>query len=417
MESENVFRRGGVWQFRMRVPKEFAHLDKRTFVKFSLKTHDRVEALVKATEAKERFLSLWMAQSCGQSTGLDSFEQIVRHCRSLGFSYKPLEDLTDEEFMARAMATLDAPPESAIAALGLADDPSDTTASLMEFFEDARRAENSNKSDFQMEKWRAPFLRAIELFNATNGIKPVKDVCRADAIAVHSKLLDRIEAAEIGASSANRIMGSLSSMWSTYAKRSQWEQPNPFRGLHIKERRKQLRPPVPDEFVRQIVKPGALDGMNGECKAILLTLINTGCRPSEVIGLRKEHIHLQHNNPHIQIKPEGRDLKTSESERDMPLIGVALEAMRQYPDGFARYRETPTNATATINKFLKARKLVPAGCTCYGFRHSFQDRLTSSDVQERMARDLMGHRLQGERYGEGATLEHKARILDPISFK
>jgi integrase len=91
--------------------------------------------------------------------------------------------------------------------------------------------------------------------------------------------------------------------------------------------------------------------------------------------------------------------------------------MRQYPEGFARYRETPTNATATINKFLKARKLVPAGCTCYGFRHSFQDRLTGADVQERMARDLMGHRLQGERYGEGATLTHKARILEPISFK
>jgi integrase len=218
-------------------------------------------------------------------------------------------------------------------------------------------------------------------------------------------------------------MTSLSSMWSSYAKRAQWEQPNPFRGLHFKEKKQQTRPPVPEEFVRLALQPGALDGLNDECRAILLTAINTGCRPSEIIGLESQHICLSNNTPHIQIKPDNRELKTDDSERDIPLIGIALEAMRSFPDGFERYREKPLNATENINKFLRNNDLVPAHpdhkgrfLTCYSYRHSFQDRLTAAEVPERIARDLMGHRLKGERYGDGASLDHKATILKPISY-
>lgn len=425
MASENIKQRGNVWHFNMRVPAEYAHLHNEPHVRFSLKTRDRLDALNKAEEARERFLSLWQAQEVGiEKNSLEQFEAIVKHCRSLGFQYKPFGELSDRELEDRLIATEGAPRESAIAATGIAGDVSEKSSALFDLFKSARAADIANKSDDQMRVWKNPFIRALDLFHEINEVKPIDDISRHDALAVHTHLVERLTAGEIGASSANRIMTSLSSMWSTYARRAQLDRPNPFRELHIKERKKKTRPPVPEEFIKLALRPGTLDKLNPECRAILLTVINTGCRPSEVIGLQRQHIHLSCNIPHIQIKPDGRELKTDQSERDIPLIGIALEAMRCYPNGFSeKYREKPTNATANINKFLKNNDLVPRHpddpkkfMTCYSFRHSFRDRLTAAEVQDSIARDFMGHRQSGEKYGEGASLEHKARILEPISF-
>ena len=40
--------------------------------------------------------------------------------------------------------------------------------------------------------------------------------------------------------------------------------------------------------------------------------------------------------PHICVVPEDRDIKTDQSKREIPLMGVALMAMREQPDGFPR---------------------------------------------------------------------------------
>lgn len=37
--------------------------------------------------------------------------------------------------------------------------------------------------------------------------------------------------------------------------------------------------------------------------------------------------------------PEGRAVKTDQSKREIPLVGVVLMAMRVQPDGFPRYRD------------------------------------------------------------------------------
>lgn len=423
-EAESILKRGNVWQFFMRVPVEYAAIDKRTFIKFSLKTSDKSEALRRSAEARERLFTLWQAQSLGHETvSVEKFEAIVKHCQALGFQYKPLGALSDEEIVKRVVQTEAMPEESAIAAVGVARQPTDSSKNMFELFEKTRAVENANKSKHQLRVWKNPFLRALELFHQVNEEKPIEDISRNDALAVHSHLSERLLAKEIGASSANRIMTSLSSMWNSYAKRAQLDAQNPFRNLHIKEKKKTVRPPVPEDYIKRALKPGALDNLNSQCRAILLTVINTGCRPSEIIGLEAQHIHLAANIPYIQIKPDGRDLKTDDSERDVPLLGVALEAMRAHPQGFPEYRDRPLSATANINKFIKNNKLVPChpddekkSLTCYSYRHSFQDRLTAAEVPERIARDLMGHRLKGERYGDGASLEHKARILEAISF-
>ena len=49
-------------------------------------------------------------------------------------------------------------------------------------------------------------------------------------------------------------------------------------------------------------------------------------------------------------------------------------------------------------------------------RHAFEDRLLAAKVDEWVRRDLMGHRLSREEYGEGAILDNQHEILAPLAF-
>ena len=80
---------------------------------------------------------------------------------------------------------------------------------------------------------------------------------------------------------------------------------NPFRNLNFKTRRgKKTRahPPFTDEWVREKILLGsALDGLTREIILAPLMIVETGCRPSEIINLRPEDIVLDHDVPHLII--------------------------------------------------------------------------------------------------------------------
>jgi integrase len=100
----------------------------------------------------------------------------------------------------------------------------------------------------------------------------------------------------------------------------------------------------------------------------------------------------------------------------IPLLGVSLEAFRQYPQGFPRYANSPS-LTDTINKYLRENGLLESEeHTLYGLRHSFEDRMLAAGIDERIRRDLMGHSLRRERYGEGASLELLQTLLKPLAL-
>jgi hypothetical protein len=114
--------------------------------------------------------------------------------------------------------------------------------------------------------------------------------------------------------------------------------------------------------------------------------------------------------------PEGRDLKTDQSAREIPLVGVALRAMQEQPDGFPRYRDKADVLSALVNKALKARELRPErGQSLYSLRHTFEDRLTAVDAPDKIIACLMGHKWSRPRYGVGPSLEHKRDWLERIA--
>ena len=190
----------------------------------------------------------------------------------------------------------------------------------------------------------------------------------------------------------------------------------PLSGWALKEGDKHHRPPFSLPWIQEkILAPGALDTLNTQARCILLGMINTGYRPSEGASLDRDHIVLDHEFPHINIKPINRTLKSQHAKRKIPLVGVSLEAFRECRDGFPRYADSP-GLSAVVNDYLRAHGMAESpDHTMYSLRHSFEDRLLAAEVDERIRRDLMGHSLTRERYGKGASLEQRARAIEAIA--
>jgi len=191
----------------------------------------------------------------------------------------------------------------------------------------------------------------------------------------------------------------------------------PLSDLSIREGEKKTRPAFSTAWIKEtLLAPGALDGLNAEARAILLGMVNTGYRPSEGAALTAAQIRLDAEVPHISIEPIGRQLKSQYARRKIPLLGVSLDAIKAYPNGFPRYRDSAA-LSATINKFLRENNLLETPAhSMYSLRHSFEDRMLAAGVDDRIRRDLFGHSLNRERYGHGASLEQARDLLAPIAL-
>jgi integrase len=157
--------------------------------------------------------------------------------------------------------------------------------------------------------------------------------------------------------------------------------------------------------------------LNDEARDVVYAVMETGARPSEIVNLTAQRIVLDAEIPYIRIQPEGRLLKTQHSERDIPLVGLALEAMKRHPQGFPRYFDKGSSLSATLMKHFSKRELLPtAQHKVYSFRHSFKDRLKAVEAPEELIDEMMGHRTHKPQYGDGYGLKLKLKYLRMIAF-
>ncbi len=191
-----------------------------------------------------------------------------------------------------------------------------------------------------------------------------------------------------------------------------------FANIKLKGAEPQQRQPYDVAFVHQrILANGALDDLNPEARRVVYLLCETGLRLSEACNLSAATIDLQSPVPHVRVRAEGRQLKTSQSQRDIPLVGVALMAMRHHPAGFPRYRDKADSLSAIINKVFSSKNLRPNGETVYSLRHTFKDRLRSAGATDEMKDALMGHKRHEPAYGFGYSFESKAELLNRTALR
>jgi integrase len=321
------------------------------------------------------------------------------------------------EILSRRGTTDSASEVSAV--LGGAPAPVVMIDGMVDEFEEIIRASLTSKSPRQRKKWRQPKETALSAFVDLVGNRPITSLTRADALRLRSHWQDRVVAGEVQIGTANKYIGHVSTMFRAINESKQLNLPPIFERVRIRGGKDNQRVAFPPVFVQQrILGDGVFDDLNPEARRVIYVIAETGLRLSEAVNLSRETIRLNAAVPHLCVAPEGRHIKTDESRREIPLVGVALMAMRAQPDGFPRYRDKADVLSALVNKALDARGLRPElGQSLYSLRHTFEDRLTAVDAPDKIIACLMGHKWSRPRYGVGPSLEHKREWLERIAFR
>ena len=99
---------------------------------------------------------------------------------------------------------------------------------------------------------------------------------------------------------------------------------NGFLGTFIPDGlRETTRKPIPVDVIRDIQK--TCKEMDDDLRWLIALLSDTGMRLGEAVGLLKSNIILNTDTPHLNLIPHPWcRLKTSGSERKIPLVGASL---------------------------------------------------------------------------------------------
>ncbi len=440
-----LLQRGKRWYYQRRVPGQFSHIDSRRFVKVSLKTESLEVARLRRDQLAEADDEHWMAlaieAASPEGTGPTIREALehrykaaISRAMAYGFSYKPAAPLAEGRSIADLMARIqtleanagksgDPGRADSEALLGGTPDPA-ASITVSEAFEVylTRIAfdDQYNKSDAQRRSWEKTKRTSINYFVEQMGDLPLSEITRDKALEYRDWWMERMQpggsnSKPIAPNTANRHIGNMRSLLERYAKHigtSDFE--DPFRDFYFSGKTEAKRASFSDDWVRtRILVPGLFDGLRLELRVIIYLLIETGARLSELVNLRAEDIRLDAAVPHIAIRPEkNRELKTEDSRREIPLVGVAELAMRACPEGFPYYYDKSTLVSANLMKAFRQRDLLPSpDHVIYSFRHSFEDRMLEGGLDYGLRCALMGHKNNRPEYGQGGSLEYRRSEL------
>lgn len=431
----------GVYRYYRRIPLEVhAKTGGAPHVKKSLKTKSHKEALERAEAIHKATTALWVAiaSSNDNASTIEQYERAVKAAQSLGFTYRPVEEVAMtplDEFRERAaVASQHLETSVAIPAgvLGLAPEPDPRISNTWELYEKYNKAGLTGMSPRQISKHKVSRQRAISYLKDLLGDARWADVTRNDVLRFRDWWIEKIaKGAEttggkkkesLKAYSANRSFSDIKGMLTVIDDALHTEYRTAWDKVRLKETnatKLDKRMPFPAAWVRDnILKAGAMDNLNEDARHIVYIMSETGMRLGEVCNLRRQDIRLDDAVPHVEVAERtDRRQKTDYSIRRIPLVGVALWAAKQHPNGFPRYADKADSASAIINKIMEKNGLRPTERhTVYSLRHTFQDRIENADASDRMQADLMGHEFGRPTYGDGAEMKRRQEFLETIKF-
>lgn len=298
------------------------------------------------------------------------------------------------------------------------------------------------KSESQRKRAGTWPRRAAATFAYVVGDKPVLEVTRGDALRLQRHWNDKLGTLNprtgepYKADSADRCIGEMRVMLREYARwQGLYDYRNPFEGISFAspdfENEDDSGDGYPPGWLEQRFLQGeALAGLNHEARCVLFACMETGLRISECVNLLPAHILIDQPIPSILITDirdgdDRREIKTRGSRREVPIVGVSLEAFRAYPEGWQDWRDRENNLGTAIGKFLRENGLIPTGPRdpripdgdqlkirpMHSLRHSWKDRLRVAGGNEALIDYLGGWRRAGVEYGSGYPLGAKQDLL------
>lgn len=409
-------RGNGNFLYRRKIPSKYKILANGLLeFKASLNTKDANQAIEKYGQTHAHFENLMNRLKAGKSLSSTEIEPIAAlkaKASDLGVPYKSAQELINDndisQFLERLKLADNLQPSDDMglqALFGAAPDEP-TLNDVLTFYEEHTRDQLIGLSDREVAKRKTPIQlavsRVIEFLEAN---KPLTQITRQDVLSYRSYWVDIVKDGVKSAATANKNIMHVRKIIDFYLEQNDLRQTNPFSKIHLKEE-KSTRPAYTIQFLKDNWLQGSpFETLSHEALHILYAIMDTGTGPKEICRLAPEDIHLDQDIPHIEIRPNKfRKLKTSHRDRKIPLVGMSLLALKQYPTGFSSYRSPngPDNFSAHVNKYLLAHHLKETEQHgIYSLRHTFKNRMRAHGFPAELQNYLMGHKdsSMGAQYG------------------
>jgi integrase len=451
--------RGGILYYHRRIPKDVQRfVGGGSFRKVSLRTRDPREAAKKAATLTAQDDARWKAvrQNPDMTTretrdaalallgqvGVEPGSADRELSQDPRFSFTPMDALTDyfdrhfPDYAESRYGDGDGNPydrwtDEIVGPVGLEavrllrEDPTQRPMLLSDALETYLTNHNKGSLPKFIKSTRFAVDQAIEAV----GDMPLQAYRRDHAKRVRDHMLARGNKT----TSVRRRLNTIKAVFNKGLLEFELQAKNPFEKIEIRNEEV-------DATERQSFTDAELKTITHAChqkddsiRHIIAMCIDTGARLSEIVGLRIEDVVLDHEVPHIRIRPHeklGRTLKNANSRRDLPLRGAALwGAKRAAQSGrergettgwlFPRYAADDnikaTHASNTIGKWLGTALKIDK--TIHSARHAMRDRLRNAGVPKEI-QDILGgwgKRTIGQGYGEGYSLvvlrDHLQKVI------
>ncbi|OWV91576.1 DUF6538 domain-containing protein [Rhizobium sp. R693] len=424
--GDNLIQRNGTYYFLYTVPRDYwtRRGGKRQIVK-TLKTGDYQLAKKKALLLKAEHTVQYESHDFNDIKEI--FIDIAKKTAGRhGYIYndpKVIAHSTEESFVELMSAPVEAmednpkPNRAEIATFGSAVEiPGLPMSKVFPRFKQLSPEKTKLMNEVDARSFWRKYERFTEDFVKQMGDLDALKITETTVEEYRDTLVERVMNDEFKSEYANRTMRGIRAMLKTVLKRDHKGVENPFReidSINVDDAGK--REQLEEAEVRLLREKAADDShLPDAAKAILLVSQNTGLGIKELAQMAPGDVVLDGEYPHLKIrKNEFRNyLKTKEREREIPLIGHALEAMKAFPNGFTEFTDArgPRRLYRHISPFIRAT--VP-GKTFVGYRHRIAYLMRNSEHKDQWQNAVMGHATSGQTgyYGGPVWLSKMHKLL------
>jgi integrase len=365
ISKDYLTNRNGIYYFQRRIPMDVRNHYNSHAIACSLKTRSRRIALRAASSLSMQLEDYWMTLRINQLTSI--------HCQKLKTS-----------------------PDRAISGVS---------------FMDAKDLYLKLKGQGKAESFATYTERNVDYVLEAIGNKDLMDYEPSDGGVFRDWLTEK----GLASSSVKRVFSTIRAITNLAIAEYGLDMRSPFANVYFPELDDiKERLPVSPHDIKLIQRH--CRETNDEMRWLLALISDTGMRLAEAAGLALNDIVLDSETPYINLNPnESRRLKTKQSSRKIPLIGLSLWAAQQVKSefngayAFPRYTKggkcNANSASAALNKWLK--QIASESVTVHSFRHSLTDRLRAVQCPRDIIDAIGGWTAGsiGEKYGEGYKLD------------
>ena len=365
ISKDYLTNRNGIYYFQRRIPMDVRNHYNSHAIACSLKTRSRRIALRAASSLSMQLEEYWMTLRINQLTSI--------HCQKLKTS-----------------------PDRAISGVS---------------FMDAKDLYLKLKGQGKTESFATYTERNVDYVLEAIGNKDLMDYEPSDGGVFRDWLTEK----GLASSSVKRVFSTIRAITNLAIAEYGLDMRSPFANVYFPELDdiKERLPVSPHDI--KLIQRHCREN-NDEMRWLLALISDTGMRLAEAAGLALNDIVLDSEIPYINLKPnESRRLKTKQSSRKIPLIGLSLWSAQQVKSefngtyAFPRYTKSgrcnANSASAALNKWLK--QIASESVTVHSFRHSLTDRLRAVQCPRDIIDAIGGWTAGsiGEKYGEGYKLD------------